>query len=179
MSIVLFNSILQNCCPWYGNVLEKKLPYCGRRPSFFIDFGILAWAESSQTNSMQLLTYYYYYSLPLPRRWDVPDTALHKWLQGKLQTRSHPRPHEESSSSDGCKERADCQFGQRPQLWPFRNWTRLLVKEWSCGRVCMLKPKVSSKADDVPKIIFLKLWVLFDYLEQPTWKKFTREILAV
>ena len=34
MSIVLFNSILQNCCPWYGNVLEKKLPYCGRRPVF-------------------------------------------------------------------------------------------------------------------------------------------------
>ena len=34
-------------------------------------------------------------------------------------------------------------------------------------------------SDDVTKTIFLKLWVLFNCSEQPIWKKFTREILAV
>ena len=32
--IVLSHSIAWKCFPWYGNILEIKLPYCGRGPDF-------------------------------------------------------------------------------------------------------------------------------------------------
>ena len=34
ISIVLSNSIKWTCFPWCGNILEIKLPYCGRGPDF-------------------------------------------------------------------------------------------------------------------------------------------------
>ena len=34
VSIVLSNSTVWKCFPWYGNILEMKLPYCGRGPVF-------------------------------------------------------------------------------------------------------------------------------------------------
>ena len=42
ISIVLSNSIVWRCFPWYGkysrNTLEIKLPYCGRDPVFPVFF---------------------------------------------------------------------------------------------------------------------------------------------
>ena len=34
VSIVVSNSIVWKLFPWYGNILEIKLPYCGRGPVF-------------------------------------------------------------------------------------------------------------------------------------------------
>ena len=35
-NLVLFNSIVWKCCPWYGNILEIKLRYCGRGSVFSV-----------------------------------------------------------------------------------------------------------------------------------------------
>ena len=38
---------------------------------------------------------------------------------------------------------------------------------------------IEFQSDDITKMIFLKLWVLFNCSEQPIWKKFTCKILAL
>ena len=165
-----YQNVLLHCVTIESSPFEKmEAGYSLKRK--FCD-GCSSWMAKTQ----------YYDHLPCNSSPDFNEGILYFFIYVRsrsIKAGSHVRLSDASISAS-ARKRKDFLLLALALVLASSRFTRT----FSCAYACVVWTSqehswIEFQSDDVTKMIFLKLWVLFDCSERPIWKKFTCKILAL